>query len=53
MATKRKVSFIATKKVNKEVDVVFRSRSGERIAFTATKRVPKQIHVSFYARRPK
>ena len=53
MAHRVKVGFEATKHVNKKVDIVFRTRSGEKVAFEANKRVPKQVHVSFYVKKPK
>ena len=51
MPKTQKVAFTAIKMVKKDVDVVFRTRSGEKISFDATKRVPKQVHVSFYAKK--
>ena len=50
---RKKISFTATKKVPKKVDVSFSTRSGEKIAFLATKKVPKKVKVEFYANRKK
>ncbi len=47
----KKVSFWATKKVPKRVNVNFRDRSGRRVAFTGTKYVPKRVKVSFWAKK--
>jgi len=44
-----RVSFWATKKVPKKVNVSFRDRSGKRVSFTGTKYVSKPIKVSFWA----
>ena len=45
----RKVSFWATKKVPRRVNVSFRDRYGRRVSFTGTKQVPKRVRVSFWA----
>jgi hypothetical protein len=51
-ATRReKVSFTATKKVNKPVKVSFKTSSGEKVSFKATKKVSKPVKVSFYRRK--
>lgn len=52
-ARREKVSFKATKKVPKKVDVSFSTRSGEKVSFRATKKVPKKVKVEFYAKRKK
>lgn len=43
----KKVSFWATKKVPKAVNVSFRSK-GKKVSFSATKRVKKRVKVSFF-----
>jgi hypothetical protein len=51
MATRKKVSFIARKKIVKPVRVKFYTRSGGRVAFTAKKKVVKPVRVQFYAKK--
>ena len=53
MSKKERVNFQANRNVDKKVDVVFKTRSGEKVSFEASKRVPKQVHVSFYAKKHK
>jgi len=50
---RKKVSFKATKRVPKRVNVSFKTSSGKRVSFRATKRVPKKVKVEFYAKRKK
>lgn len=50
---RKKVTFTATKKVPKKVNVSFSTRSGEKVSFRATKKVPKRVKVEFYAKRKK
>ena len=52
-ARRKKVSFTATKKVPKKVNVSFKTGSGEKVSFRATKKVPKKVKVEFYAKRKK
>lgn len=49
MAKKKKVSFWATTKVPKRVQVSFRDRYGRRVSFTGTVQVPKRVKVNFWA----
>ena len=50
---RKKVSFIATKRVPKKVRVSFTTRRGKKVSFIATKRVAKRVKVEFYAKRKK
>jgi len=50
MSRRQKVSFIATTKVTKPIQVSFRT-SGGRVSFIAKKEVPKPVKVEFYVRR--
>lgn len=50
---KKKISFIATKRVPKKVRVSFTTRRGKKVSFIATKRVPKRVKVEFRAKRKK
>jgi hypothetical protein len=50
---RKKVSFRATTRVPKKVNVSFRTANGQKVSFRATKRVPKKVNVEFYARRKK
>lgn len=53
-ATRRKrVSFIAKKKVIKPIKVKFYTRKGGRVSFIAKKKVVKPVKVEFYVRRKK
>ena len=47
------MSFTATMKVPKKVNVNFITREGEKISFRATKKVPKKVKVRFYAKKKK
>jgi len=47
----KKVSFWATKKVPKKVNVSFRDRYGRKVSFKATKRISVPVKVTFYAKR--
>jgi len=51
--TRKKVSFVATKKVVKPVKVKFYTRRGEKVSFTAKKKVAKPVKVAFYAKKKK
>lgn len=46
---KKKVSFLATKRIPVKVKVSFKTSKGKKVSFTATKRVPKKVRVTFYA----
>ena len=48
---RRKISFIATRRVPKKVRVSFNTRKGKKVSFMATKRVPKRKRVEFYAKK--
>ena len=48
---RRKISFMATKRVPKKVRVSFTTRKGKKVSFIATKRVPKRTRVAFYAKK--
>ena len=50
---RERVTFTATKKVPKKVDVSFSTSSGEEVSFRATKKVPKKVKVDFLAKRKK
>ena len=53
MVKKKRVSFWATKKVPRRVNVRFRRADGKIISFKATKNVPIRKKVSFLAKRRK
>lgn len=48
---REKITFKATKKVNRPVKVSFHTRSGEKITFKATKKVEKPVTVTFYRKK--
>jgi len=48
---RRKISFMATKRVPKKIRVSFTTRKGKKVSFIATKRVPKRKRVKFYAKK--
>jgi hypothetical protein len=50
---RKKVSFTATKKVPKKMQVKFTTTEGEKVSFKATKQVPKKVKVEFLAKRKK
>lgn len=50
---KRKVSFDATKMVNRKQRVSFVTKSGERVSFVKNVKVPKKVKVSFYTKKKK
>jgi hypothetical protein len=50
---RKKVTFTATKKIPKKVNVSFSTKNGEKVSFRATKKVPKKVKVEFYAKRKK
>ena len=50
---RKKVSFVASKKVVKPVKVKFYTRTGQKVSFTAKKKVIKPVKVKFYAKRKK
>lgn len=52
MGRRKKVTFIATKRVPKKIPVSFKS-GGKRVTFQATKRVSKRVRVEFYAKSKK
>tara|TARA_Y100000310_G_C20149593_1_gene564076 strand:+ start:77 stop:232 length:156 start_codon:yes stop_codon:yes gene_type:complete len=49
--SKRKVSFLAKKKVTKPVKVRFINKQGERVSFSAKKKVTKPVRVTFYTKK--
>lgn len=51
MARKKRVSFWVTKKVPKEVNVLFRRADGKIVSFKATKKVPVRKKVNFLAKK--
>jgi len=53
MVKKKKVTFVAKKKVTKPVTVRFVTKDGKPIRFKATKKVSKPVKVTFYARKRK
>jgi hypothetical protein len=53
MPRRKKVSFTATKKVPKKVNVDFTTKTGKKVSFKATKKIPKKVKVTFYARDKK
>ena len=50
---RKRVSFVATRKVDKRVKVAFTTSSGKRVSFNATKKVPVQKKVTFLTKRQK
>ena len=48
---REKVSFKATKKVSKPVNVSFATKSGQRVSFKATRKVSVPVKVSFYRKK--
>ena len=50
---KKKISFMATKRIPKKVRVSFTTRRGKKISFIATKKVPKRVKVEFHAKKKK
>ena len=50
---RKKVSFIADKKVVKPVRVKFYTGKGKKVTFVAKKKVVKPVKVEFYAKRKK
>jgi len=48
---RKKISFVATKRVPKKVRVSFATRKGKKVSFIATRRVPKRTKVEFYAKK--
>ena len=46
----KKVSFTATKKVNRPVSVSFSTKTGKRVRFSASKKVSVPVRVTFYKR---
>jgi len=50
---RKKVSFIADKKIAKPVKVKFYTGKGEKVSFVAKKKVVKPVRVEFYAKRKK
>ena len=53
MVRKKRVSFWATKKVPRQVNVRFRRADGKIVTFKAIKKVPIRKKVSFLTRRRK
>jgi len=47
---RKKISFTATRKAPKKVQVSFTTRKGEKVSFHATGKVPKKIKEVFYAK---
>jgi len=52
-AGRKKVSFIAHKKVVKPVRVKFYTRVGGKVSFVAKKKMVKPVRVKFYVRKKK
>ncbi len=50
---REKISFKATKKVSKPVNVAFSTKSGKKVSFKATKKVSVPVKVSFYRKKSK
>ncbi len=50
---RKRVSFIANKKIVKPVRVKFYTRNGKEVSFIAKKKVVKPIKVEFYAKEKK
>ncbi len=46
----KKVSFTATKRVDKPVRVSFSTKTGKRVKFTASRKVSVPMKVTFYKR---
>jgi len=53
MPRRKRVSFLATTKVPKKVNVNFSTKKGKRVSFQAVKKVPKKVRVTFYAKKKK
>ena len=51
--SRKKVSFIATKKVSVPSKVSFSTRTGKRVTFAAKKKTTKRVRVTFYKRSKK
>jgi hypothetical protein len=49
--SKKAVTFIATKYRDKQVNINFYTKDGERVKFTATEKAPVKERVSFRAKR--
>lgn len=49
---KKKISFLATKRVVMPIKVSFKSK-GKRVSFQATKRIYKPIKITFYVKKRK
>ena len=47
------VDFVATKRVKKPTEVVFRTKAGEKVDFVARKPVDRKVKVSFMASNKK
>lgn len=50
---RKKISFIADKKVVKPVKVKFYTGKGKKVSFVAKKKMVKPVKVEFYAKRKK
>jgi len=48
---RKKVSFIATKRVSKPVKVEFYTKTGRKVSFKAHRKVIKPVKVEFYAKK--
>lgn len=51
MVRRKKVSFKATRRIPKTVNVRFYTREGRKVSFRTVKRIPKTVKVTFYAKR--
>lgn len=48
--TRRKVSFVATKRVTVPRKVSFTTKNGQRVSFTVRRSVVKPVRITFYTR---
>ena len=53
MPRRKKISFDATIKVPKRVNVNFKTKRGEKVSFKAVKKASKKVRVTFYAKKKK
>jgi len=50
---RKKISFIAEKKVSKPVKIEFYTKKGEKVSFKGHEQVKKPVRVEFYAKKNK
>lgn len=48
---RKKVSFKATRRIPKTVNVKFYTSKGRKVSFKSVKRTPKTVKVTFYAKK--